>query len=88
MADLTRTPGNPAHHIHETYADLMATNDIQQLRDKALRIIERGGISKANAGKFKLIVTQENSLPRLQSYLTNFMLAGAGLSTGAGKRGR
>ncbi len=85
--DLTSQAGNPASRIQATYQDLMAVADIDTLKVKALDLIGQGGVSAKNAAKFKQVVVGEQRIDRLRSYLTNYMLAGAGLSVGAGSRG-
>lgn len=79
MKDLTATPGNPAHAIQSEYQALMAIDDLDTLRSESLRLLATGGISKANAAKFRRTVATENSTARLRSYLTYFVLAAAGL---------
>ncbi len=86
MADLTLISGNPARRIQDQYQDLMGTHCLTTLQKKALQIVEEGGISDGNARKFKQVVSTTRTVPQLHKYLTNFVLAGAGLAVTAGSR--
>lgn len=78
MADVSLIAGNPASRIREQYSHLMGIRCPQELKNEALRIVAEGGISDQNARKFKAVVAKETRLPRLQQYLTNFVLAASG----------
>ncbi len=85
-ADLTRIAGNPASRIQDRYQELMGIECVDKLRKTALEIVGQGGISKKNHEKFVAVVVGEEKIGELRKYLTNFLLAGAGMSTGAGSR--
>lgn len=78
MADVTLIAGNPASRIREQYSHLMSIGCPNELKSEALRIVAAGGISEKNAAKFRTVVAKETRLPRLQQYLTNFMLSAGG----------
>lgn len=80
MRTLTDKSGNPAHALREAYQELMALECRDTLAARALKIVLGGpGISAKNAAIFRRTVEREQSLHRLQSYLTNFMLKADGL---------
>lgn len=85
-ADLTAIAGNPASRIRARYEELMAIECVDTLKRTALEIAGQGGMSKKNHEKFIVAVQGEAKIDRLRFYLTNFLLAGAGLSVGAGSR--
>lgn len=79
MATLTAIKGNPAQRIADQYESLMAITDLAELRAAALAVLAGGGISPTNATRFRHTVARENTVARLQSFLTNFMLKADGL---------
>lgn len=86
MRDLTKTPGNPSSHLNDSYARLMKIECVNELKTEALVLVGKGGISEANTRKFRLTLQSKNTLTDVRFYLTNFVLAGAGLAVGAGRR--
>ena len=78
MADLTLIPGNPASRLRQQYENLMGIGCINELKEAALRIVEEGGVSDKNVQKFKAVLAKEKALPRLQAYITNYVLAASG----------
>lgn len=77
---ISERPGNPAHAIREQYQKLMGITDPNTLKEKALELVGKGGISPKNAAKFKNVLAKEDNLNRLRGYLTNFVLAADGLA--------
>lgn len=75
---LTTTAGNPANAIHAQYTRLMSITDLTELKTEALAL-GNSGFSEKNLAKFIREVNKQTSLTRLQSYLTNFILAADGL---------
>lgn len=81
--DLTKTEtDNPSKAIERHYQELMAETDPRQLAADALDLaLKAGNISEKNLRRFRLTLHQlGDDLAKLQYYITNFMLAGAGLS--------
>lgn len=74
MADISLIAGNPASRIREQYQHLMGINCPQTLKEEALRVFGTEGVSDKNAKKFRTVLAKETRLPRLQQYLTNFVL--------------
>lgn len=82
--DLTTKPGNPAHALQQAYPELMKIADFSELAAKATQVVTTsGGISDKNTQKFlftlKNIQRKGGRVTDLQSYITNFILAGANL---------
>ncbi len=77
---LSEVSGNPANAIRDQYQDLMALQDIDDLKVRAIAIVNQGGISQRNAARFKNVVARETRLEKLRFYLTNFILAADGLA--------
>ena len=77
--------GNPASRIQESYTKLMTLDNLDLLKVEALILISEGGISEKNKATFRRVVAGTDDIGRLRSYLTNFMLAGAGLGVNAGR---
>lgn len=73
--DIALVEGNPAFRIREQYQHLMGIPCPQKLKEEALRVFGEEGVSDKNAKKFRTTVQKEESLPRLQHYLTMFVLA-------------
>ncbi len=89
---LTETTGNPANGLRQVYDLLMQITCPQELAREAIGVVKpyvERGMKPPQFKKFQLTVTKTASegLPKLQSYLTNFMLAADGLSVTAGARG-
>lgn len=78
MADISLVAGNPASRIREQYSHLMGIGCPQKLKEEALRVFGTEGVSDKNATKFRAVLAKETRLPRLQQYLTNFVLAASG----------
>jgi hypothetical protein len=78
--DLSTKAGNPTRRIQDAYSHLMGIHELDTLKTEALKLIDEGGVSPKNAGKFRSTVASQNSVLGVQKYLTNFMLAGSGLS--------
>lgn len=79
--EISTISGNPAHKLRQDYQRLMNHTDATALRTDALAlVVGNPGISETNKRKFSATITKETRLPRLQSYLTNFILAADGLA--------
>lgn len=83
--DLSQQAGNPTHGIEQHYTRLMDIQDPDLLQQEAMSIVqsyaESGGISERNLRKFNFTMQKlSGNLPKIQQYLTNFLLAGSGLA--------
>lgn len=82
--DLSQIDGNPTNEIHKHYADLNKITDEKEYYDAVMAVVKPmvgKGMSERN---FKTFVKNLNGASRrglisMQSYVTNFMLAGIGL---------
>ena len=84
--DLTARTGNPSSWIQEHYQELMAITDPHELAETAIagmRAMVGRGFSEPNFRKLLIALQQSErkGLVAVQKYLTNFMLAGAGMRT-------
>lgn len=75
--------GNPTRKLQEAYASLMAEPDADALRVKVLALVKESKISAKNLQKFDHTVRGISTLEKLQFYVTNYILAGSGMSTGS-----
>lgn len=82
MRDLTTVTGNPTSRIQDHYQHLMGIGCVETLKAEATRVVDAGGISEKNLQKFRRVLATKNSVNDVRFYLTNYLLAGAGLSTG------
>jgi len=82
--DLTVTKGNPAHAIRQRYDELMAIQDPSVLALEAKKIVTpfvNNGMGENNWLRFSATIDKlDGNLAKLQSYLTNFLLAASGNS--------
>ncbi len=88
--DHSKSEGNNSTKtLNEHYKLLMAETDPAKLAADALELVESGGgISPTNLARFKRTVNEKrNDLTGLQWYLTNYLLAGSGLSVFTPTRG-
>lgn len=90
--DLSGQGGNPTSAIQAAYKQLMAIQDPNELVDAAMGIVQPlvgKGMSTQNFAKFKMNLMQSarRGLTNVQSFLSNYMLAGSGMGT-SGSRGR
>lgn len=84
QTDLSQREGNPTHAIQQHYQELMAIDDVDLLKQKALEIVQPlvgHGMSTSNYQKFMMNLNRSATagLAKLQYFLSNFMLAGSGL---------
>lgn len=90
--DLSQQAGNPTHAIQQSYHQLMAIQDPQELQQAALELVKPmvgRGISDQNFRKFvqRLNVAAQRGIQGMQKYLSDFMLAGSGMGViGGGGR--
>lgn len=87
FAQLGREAGkmNSTRALEEHFSILMAETDPNKLASDAIELVESsGGISEMNLRKFKKIVNEKlkgrNPLIDLQFYISNYVLAGEGMS--------
>jgi len=83
--DLTQQKGNPSSAIEKAYGDLMGIQDVNELKQAAVNLVQPfvgKGFSPTNWKKFQLAMAKARSTMDVQRYLTNFMLAGGGMSVG------
>lgn len=90
--DLSQQQGNPTSALQAAYRDLMAIQDPQELMEKAINTIKPlvgRGMSELNYKKFMQNIqgAAQKGVQEIQKFLSNYVLAGSGLSTGAGRRG-
>lgn len=79
MATLTTTKGNPAYALRQQYERLMTITDTGEFKE-AVKAVLTTGISHKNKAKVLAVLAKEESLLRLRSYITNFLLAADGLA--------
>ncbi len=82
--DLTNDPTNPSYTLKELYALLMGESDPHQLATDAIALVKPfvgKGLSNNNWRKYQLVVQQnQDNLEKLRQYITNYILASAGLA--------
>ncbi len=73
---------NPTKAIESAYSALMAETDPTKLAADVVALVEStGGVSPKNLERFKITIRNiGDDLRKLQGYITNFYLAGCGLS--------
>jgi len=84
--DYSQERGNPTSEIQANYQRLMAIEDPEELVKAAIEIVRPlvgRGFSENRYKKFALTLqrTSQEGLDAVQRYLTNFLLAGSGMST-------
>lgn len=87
--DLSKVGHNPTQAIEECYQVLMSYTDPAELHREAIELVRKhGGVSERNRKRFEATCDGlKDSLAKLQAYVTNFMLAGCGMSViGGGRR--
>ena len=82
--DLTKRAGNPTFEIQKHYDELMSIADVDELVQHAVQIVEPtvgAGFSERNYRKFMMNINRarERGVSEVQRFLTNFLLAGAGM---------
>lgn len=90
--DHSKKPGNPTSALQAQYQQLMTIQDPDELAQTALEIVQPlvgSGMSEQNFRKFKINLQDaaQRGLVGLQGFLSNYILAGSGLSVGRGGRG-
>jgi len=83
--DLTQASDNPTRWLHDNYTALMGIQNPEELYNYVVEAFvdfnKRGALGNENFRKFKMDIDRALSggMARLQSYLSNYMLAGAGM---------
>lgn len=80
--DLSEVPGNPSYALRQNYEQLMAIPDPEDLKATAIKIVQPfigRGLSEKNYRKFLQSLGQKRNLTQMQKYVSDYILAGAGL---------
>jgi len=88
--DFSGKDGNPTNALQNAYQQLMVLQDPDELMDAAIQIVQPlvgKGMSELNYQKFMQNIqgAARKGVAGLQGFLTNYILAGSGMSTGESK---
>ena len=75
-----KNDNNPTRLLQDSYQELMAITELETLKEKTFAIVESSSISKKNFYKFTSDHNKVKTLVKYQGFITNFILAGSGLS--------
>lgn len=73
--------GNPTQLLQDVYQSLMALTTLEELKTQTTAIVEGSKISRKNLAKFQRERDRIDTLSEFQLYVSNFILAGSGMST-------